>query len=137
MVRQAVPLQGHDNPALTNDAGIVLRRLRRLKSNAVAPEPQGAPLESFAAPACEAEAEGISPQQETPFGAVNGTSEAKPKPSWTLPDVTLSRVKDRAMGFVRQGSSKVSVIPPSVIRVDNLLMFRVWLSSLCKPIFLH
>ena len=49
--------------------------------------------------------------QETRFGATNGVSEAKRKPTWSLPDVDfgLSRVKDKAIGFVRQGSSKVSM----------------------------
>ncbi|KAF0306390.1 Phospholipid-transporting ATPase 11C [Amphibalanus amphitrite] len=48
--------------------------------------------------------------QETRFGATNGVSEAIPRPSRALPDMDLAnglnKVRDKAIGFVRQGSSK-------------------------------
>ncbi|XP_037075054.1 probable phospholipid-transporting ATPase IF isoform X2 [Pollicipes pollicipes] len=87
---------GRDNPAATDDDGIMLHRLRRLGSTAAAGE---------AAPAADARAPPPD-QQGNRFGSVNGVSEAKPKSVWTLPEVDLSRVRDKAIGFVRQGSSK-------------------------------
>ena len=50
--------------------------------------------------------------QETRFGAANGVSEARRKPTWSLPDLDLGfgKVKDKAIGFVRQGSSRVSAL---------------------------